>query len=67
MDFEKGTQVWQEVEVKPLDCRRLQAGMFIDRPDLWRKPKRKPHQVAPEQMTLIQVSANQSLTEPMND
>jgi len=28
-----------EVKGKPFDTRRLQAGMFMDRPDLWRKPR----------------------------
>jgi len=52
MEFEKGILIWQEAEVKPFDCRRLQVGMFTDRPDLWRKPKKKQRSVAPSQMTL---------------
>ena len=26
MEFENGTQIWQEAEIKPFDCRKLQAG-----------------------------------------
>jgi len=53
MEFEKGAIIWQEADIKPFDCRKLQAGMFMDRPDLWRKSARKPRPVAPEQMALI--------------
>jgi hypothetical protein len=58
MEFENGTQIWQEAEIKPFDCRKLQAAMFMDRPDLWQKPKKKPHRIASEQIALIQESAN---------
>jgi len=53
MEFESGTQIWQEAAIKPFDCRKIQAGMFMDRPDLWRKSKRKSRPVAPQQMALI--------------
>lgn len=33
-----GKVEFSEVKSKARDMARLQAGMFMDRPDLWRKP-----------------------------
>ena len=49
-----GKLEFYEVSRKPPDLRHLQSAMFIDRPDLWRKPKRnnsKP--LPPEQIILL--------------
>lgn len=35
-----GKVEFYEVKGKPFDPWRLQAAMFMDRPDLWRKPQR---------------------------
>lgn len=56
MEFENGTLIWREADIKPFNCRKIQAGMFMDRPDLWTKPKRKSRPVAPRQMALITVT-----------
>ena len=29
--------IWDEAQGKPVDTSKLQGGMFVDRPDLWRK------------------------------
>lgn len=35
------------VNKKAADPTRLQAGMFMDRPDLWKKPSKKRRRVPP--------------------
>ena len=57
-DFIEGEVLFEEVRPKPLDLRRYQGAMFLDRPDLWSAPRRhrngKP--VPPEQQPLFQKS-----------
>jgi hypothetical protein len=51
---EPNTSIYfQEIEKKLNKTLTVQAGMFTDRPDLWRKPSRKPHPVSKEQIALI--------------
>jgi len=38
-----------QVKGKPFDTRRLQAAMFMDRPDLYEKPQRKRHKRVPRE------------------
>lgn len=38
-----------EVKTKPLDPRRLQSAMFMDRPDLWIKPRRNGQRRTPKE------------------
>jgi len=46
-------------EIKPFDMARLQAGMFMDRPDLWRKPNKKTPYCNPAQIRLeINIESN---------
>ena len=53
--FDETSQVWfTEKKPKPFDTRRLQSAMFMDRPDLWQKPRRNGHKrVPPEQLKLV--------------
>jgi len=40
-EFNKEGKIeFYEAKPKPFDTSRHQAGMFMDRPDLWRKPGR---------------------------
>ena len=40
--FDTNTSIFFETaRRKPFNARRLQSGMFTDRPDLWHKPQRK--------------------------
>lgn len=48
-----GKQFFSHQDSRPSDTRKLQAGMFIDRPDLWRKPSRKSKPVSHFQLILI--------------
>jgi len=49
-----GTVEFYAVKKKPFDLTRLQAGMFMDRPDLWTKPRRNGHKRTPkEQIQLL--------------
>jgi len=51
---QEGEVEFSEVKGKLLDPRRLQAAMFMDRPDLWRKPARNHRErVAKEQQKLF--------------
>jgi len=52
---DKGNIYFEEYHSKPFNLKRLQAGMFADRPDLWRKPARKQKQTPPEQLQLLKV------------
>jgi hypothetical protein len=38
---EKGRISFPEIKPKPPDVRHLQGAMFLDRPDLWRRPAKK--------------------------
>jgi hypothetical protein len=40
-DFKDEVTRFEEVERKPLDLKRLQSAMFLDRPDLWPVIRRK--------------------------
>lgn len=40
-DFKEGVIKFEKVTAKPLDLKRLQSAMFIDRPDLWPVVRRK--------------------------
>lgn len=53
--FDEASKVtFTEKKRKPFDTRRLQAAMFMDRPDLWRKPRRNGHKrVPPGQQKLL--------------
>ena len=55
-DFKEGEVLFTALPHKQPDLSRYQAAMFIDRPDLWRAPRRhrngKP--VPPEQQPLIE-------------
>ncbi|GAH53849.1 unnamed protein product [marine sediment metagenome] len=53
--FDEASQIWfTEKKGKPPDMRRLQGAMFMDRPDLWQKPKRnRRKRVAKEQQSLF--------------
>lgn len=53
--FDKsGKLYFEEKKVKKLDPRRLQAGMFMDRPDLWKAPARERQKAKPpEQQKLL--------------
>ena len=53
--FDKtGALYFEEAKRKPFDARRLQAAMFMDRPDLWKAPARKRRKAAPpEQQPLL--------------
>lgn len=44
-----GKVEFYEVKNKPLDMRRLQSAMFMDRPDLWKKPGRNGHKRIPQE------------------
>jgi len=47
--FDKSGAIWfTPKKGKPFDARRLQSGMFMDRPDLWTRPKRNHRKRAPE-------------------
>ena len=52
---DKGVIFFEEFHPKPFDTRKLQSGMFADRPDLWRKPARKQKPVPQEQLQLLRV------------
>lgn len=49
-----GQVIFYQSKTKPFDQRRLQAAMFVDRPDLW-KSKTRPYRkrVPPEQLTML--------------
>jgi hypothetical protein len=50
-----GQPVFYQVRPKTVDTARLQAGMFMDRPDLWRKPPaRRRRRIPPEQQRLFE-------------
>lgn len=53
--FDKSGVIWfTEKKRKPLDARRLQAGMFMERPDLWTKPRHNHRKKPPkEQLKLF--------------
>ena len=53
--FDDSSVIWfTPKQRKPFDATRLQAGMFMDRPDLWIKPRRNNHRkVAKEQLHLF--------------
>ncbi|MBI2850589.1 MAG: hypothetical protein HYX80_06045 [Chloroflexi bacterium] len=46
-DFKLGQLLYQEKKPKPRDMRKGQAAMFLDRPDLWKKPNRTRRQPPP--------------------
>lgn len=48
-----GVIYFEEYHPKPFDMKRLQAGMFIDRPDLWKKKPRRPRRVSPDQIPMF--------------
>lgn len=54
-EFNQAGQIeFYTVKAKPFDTRRIQAGMFMDRPDLWRMPERNRRKRIPkEQGTLL--------------
>jgi hypothetical protein len=54
-DFADGQILFTEVPYKPPDAWRLQAGMFMDRPDLWptRNGRRRSKPPPPEQQPLF--------------
>ena len=47
--------IWfKEKKRKPFDARKLQSAMFMDRPDLWTKPRHNHRRkVAKEQLRLL--------------
>lgn len=50
-----GKPVFIAVPSKTRDMSQLQAGMFMDRPDLWRKPPpKRRHRVPTEQQRLFE-------------
>ncbi len=52
-DFIEGEVRWDELAPpKSYHSDSRQLGMFMDRPDLWRRPKRKARSISPEQLTL---------------
>jgi len=51
-DFTSMNIVWQEARSKPFDYRKLQAGMFSDRPDLWTKKRVKRTYTPANQLSL---------------
>ncbi len=51
--FDEQGAYFTEHKPKPMDACRLQAGMFMDRPDLWRRPGRKPKPVEDNQLPLF--------------
>lgn len=53
--FDKSGVIWlSPKQRKPLDARRLQSAMFMDRPDLWRPSmQRRRKRVAKEQLHLF--------------
>lgn len=55
-EFDDAGVVWfSESKRRQIDSRRLQAGMFMDRPDLWRRPRRgKAPSKPPEQQELFE-------------
>ncbi len=40
-DFIEGFVKFSEIDPKPLDLKKFQAAMFLDRPDLWPPIRRK--------------------------
>ena len=54
--FDDSSVIWfTPKKRKPLDATRLQSGMFMDRPDLWKPSiKRRPKKVPPEQTKLFE-------------
>ena len=41
-EFDQASKItFNEKKGKPFNRARIQAGMFMDRPDLWQKPKRR--------------------------
>lgn len=53
--FDESSVIWfKEKKRKPFDATRLQSGMFMERADLWIKPKRNhKKKVAREQLDLF--------------
>ena len=55
-DFKDEVIKFEEVDTKPLDLKRLQSAMFLDRPDLWAVVRRKKKPSAlPGQPSLFEV------------
>lgn len=44
------------VKGKAFNIRRLQSAMFMDRPDLWRKPGRDGHKRVPKEQARLPLS-----------
>lgn len=53
--FDDSGVIWySDKKRKPFDATKLQAAMFLDRPDLWIKPRRNHRKkVAKEQLRLL--------------
>jgi hypothetical protein len=51
--FDEQGAYFAEHKPKPMDARRLQAGMFMDRPDLWRRPPKKVKPIPDDQLPLL--------------
>lgn len=53
--FDESSVIWfTDKKRKPLDATRFQSGMFMDRPDLWVKPRRNhKKKVGPAQLKLF--------------
>ena len=53
-DFTDGPILFSQVPYRAPDTRRLQAAMFMDRPDLWpTNGRRRSKPVPPEQQPLL--------------
>jgi len=59
-DYDSGKTYFEPTSIKAIDPRKLQAGMFADRPDLWHKP-RKATKPNPSQMTMFEDPDNMHL------
>jgi hypothetical protein len=51
--FDEQGPYFTEQKPKIVDARRLQAAMFMDRPDLWRRPGRKAKLISDDQLPLL--------------
>ncbi len=58
-DFVDGQVKWSEATTTKYYPENRQLGMFVDRPDLWKKKARRAHPTKPGQLSLdLERSAN---------
>jgi len=57
-DFTDGSILFSPAKRKPLNPREFQHGMFMDRPDLWKKPLRKRRKHVPANQVPMFLEAN---------